>query len=332
MCGRRSRCRPTTRPSARSSSPRARSRSRPSSAAEPVEAVQDVALRVAELERADDRRDRELALAGERLRVDHEPRLALRGEHVLAVQVLVQEHLLALRRRELADVVQRGAASAPRRLPASLERPPPSARPRPRAGEAVAAASRAAAAVRRGRRARRPSQPERNVPGSQRSSSSACRSSSRASSRTAPSPSHALERVRLVLGLAVGKGELQHRRPSRRGAPRGRRGRRLRPGTPHPCVRPQAAAASARRVGTRASQSACVRPAPAIGTRRPGGSPATGAWRGSRAVAHGRSPPRSRSPRPAPGRGRCPTGRRSATGRSRLVPAIVSPICAAAAT
>src|SRR5207247_3779151 len=58
---------------------------------------------VAELERGDDRRDRELALTCERLRIDDEPRLALRGEDVLPVQVLVEQHLLALCRRQLAQ-------------------------------------------------------------------------------------------------------------------------------------------------------------------------------------------------------------------------------------
>src|ERR1051325_5588538 len=72
-----------------------------------VEAVQDVALRVAELEGTDDRGDRELALARERLRVDHEPRLALCGQHVVAVQVLVHEDLLALGRRELLQSLER---------------------------------------------------------------------------------------------------------------------------------------------------------------------------------------------------------------------------------
>ena len=62
---------------------------------------------MAELEGADDRRDCELALARERLRVDHEPLLPFGREDVVAVQVLVHEHLLALRRRQLAKRLER---------------------------------------------------------------------------------------------------------------------------------------------------------------------------------------------------------------------------------
>src|SRR3954470_21370479 len=67
---------------------------------QPVEPVENVRLRGTELERAHDRRDRELALTDERLRIDHEPRLALCRKDVVAVEVLVQQHLLALRLRE----------------------------------------------------------------------------------------------------------------------------------------------------------------------------------------------------------------------------------------
>src|SRR5690242_7775052 len=69
--------------------------------AEPIKAVERVALRVPELAAAYDRRHGELALCGERLRVDDEPRLARSGEHVLPVQILMDEDELALRRREL---------------------------------------------------------------------------------------------------------------------------------------------------------------------------------------------------------------------------------------
>src|SRR5258708_28898390 len=89
---------------------------------EAVEAVQHVALRVPELEAADDRRDGELALADKRLRVDGEPRLALRGEHVVAVQVLVQQHLFALRVRERVDRLPRRVAELRER---QLRIPPP---------------------------------------------------------------------------------------------------------------------------------------------------------------------------------------------------------------
>src|SRR5438093_1700139 len=60
-----------------------------------------------ELERADDRSDRELPLAGERLWVDHEPGLALRGEDVVRVQVLVDEDLLSLRAGQIAQRLER---------------------------------------------------------------------------------------------------------------------------------------------------------------------------------------------------------------------------------
>src|SRR5262245_9759580 len=66
---------------------------------EPVEAAEHVGPRVAELARADDGRDPELALTRQRLRVDRQPGLALRREDVVAVQVLVEQHLLALRVR-----------------------------------------------------------------------------------------------------------------------------------------------------------------------------------------------------------------------------------------
>ena len=77
--------------------------------------------------------------------------------------------------------------------------------------EAVAAL-RAAGAGRSAHRAR-PAHPRGTCPGTQRSRSSAQRSSSRASSLTAP-PVPALERLGLLLGLAVRIRELQHgRRP-----------------------------------------------------------------------------------------------------------------------
>src|SRR5689334_4206527 len=70
--------------------------------AETVEPMEDIPPRVAELAGADDRRDRELALRSERLRVDDEPRLPLRAHDVVAVHVLMHEHELALRRGEVA--------------------------------------------------------------------------------------------------------------------------------------------------------------------------------------------------------------------------------------
>ncbi len=70
--------------------------------AEAIEAIKGLLLRVAELTGTDDRRDRELPLGSEWLRIDHEPRLALRRKDVLPVKVLVNEDELALRRRQLS--------------------------------------------------------------------------------------------------------------------------------------------------------------------------------------------------------------------------------------
>src|SRR6266545_4002150 len=52
-----------------------------------VEAMQYCALAVPELEASRDRRDGELPLADQWLGIDHEPRLALRREHVVEVQI-----------------------------------------------------------------------------------------------------------------------------------------------------------------------------------------------------------------------------------------------------
>src|SRR5206468_1596693 len=76
--------------------------------AEAVEAPQQGALPTPELGSADDRREPELALPGKRLRIDREPGLPLGAEDVPGVQVLVHEHELALRRRELTQRVDRG--------------------------------------------------------------------------------------------------------------------------------------------------------------------------------------------------------------------------------
>src|SRR5689334_6678891 len=88
---------------------------------------------MAELARAHDRRDPELPLAGKGLRVDRQPRLALRREHVVAVEVLVEQHLLALRARELAQRLERGVEQralerAAEALPGRLERVRPPGR------------------------------------------------------------------------------------------------------------------------------------------------------------------------------------------------------------
>src|SRR5205085_2192617 len=71
----------------------------------------------AELDRADQRRQREPTLAEQRLGIDHEPRLTLRREDIRAVQVLMDEHLLALCRHQ---VVERGEGGVDE---LALERP-----------------------------------------------------------------------------------------------------------------------------------------------------------------------------------------------------------------
>ena len=71
--------------------------------AQPVQPFDDGGPAVTELNGADDRRKAELTLADERLRVDDEPRLALRGEHVVRVEILVDQYLLSLRRRQLLE-------------------------------------------------------------------------------------------------------------------------------------------------------------------------------------------------------------------------------------
>ena len=149
--------------------------------------------------------------------VDHEPRLALRGQHVVAVQVLVDEHRLALARRQRLERVERGVEQpalerAPRGLPVAgqvgappgglvRERPERRAGGDPQArqqvdqhGQRVAVGARQRlprlAALEQQRPAVTREQPDRAV--------------------AVP----ALERVRLVLGLAMWVGMLEHGRRS----------------------------------------------------------------------------------------------------------------------
>ena len=75
----------------------------PELARQPIEALDDRPPAVTELGGPDDGRDGELALADERLRVDHEPRLPLSGENVVRMEVLVHEDLLTLRRGQLLE-------------------------------------------------------------------------------------------------------------------------------------------------------------------------------------------------------------------------------------
>lgn len=88
---------------------------------EPVETTADAPLVAAQLAAADQRCEAELALSGERLRVDHQPGLTLGREHVVGVQILVHEHLLALGRRQLAQGLEPGVEETPfERTPAAF--------------------------------------------------------------------------------------------------------------------------------------------------------------------------------------------------------------------
>src|SRR5262249_11107300 len=60
-----------------------------------------------ELGAADDRRESELALTEQWLRVDHEPRFAGGAQHVARMQVLMKKDRLTLGRSELADRLER---------------------------------------------------------------------------------------------------------------------------------------------------------------------------------------------------------------------------------
>src|SRR2546423_13502628 len=94
----------------------------PELVAQPVEPVAHLAPAVPELGRADDRRRRELAFSRERLRVDHEPGLALCCEDVFAVEVLVEQHRFPLRRRQLLEAVE-GGVEQPALVPSAGQRP-----------------------------------------------------------------------------------------------------------------------------------------------------------------------------------------------------------------
>ena len=95
-----------------------------------IEPLEDCPPAVAELGSPDDGRDGELTLADERLRVDHEPRLARRREDVVRMEVLVHEDLLALCRSQLLEhrdrrVDQRFLDRPPGVLPLGADRAHP---------------------------------------------------------------------------------------------------------------------------------------------------------------------------------------------------------------
>jgi hypothetical protein len=72
----------------------------PELGAKAIKPFADSPLGMSQLEGPDDRRERELPLANERFGIDDEPRLALGTEDVVPMQVLVEENLLALARRQ----------------------------------------------------------------------------------------------------------------------------------------------------------------------------------------------------------------------------------------
>ena len=209
---------------------------------------------MAELARADDRRDPELALADQRLRVDREPRLALRRQHVVAVQVLVQQHLLALRARQLDQRLERRVEQpalerTAEPLPGLGQRVGSTTPPRRRASRtARRPASRAAAAARRTRPARplrqprRAAFPARSAPAAARAPRA--RSRAAGSRRRRPRPRAPPPRAR-SRGAAAGSSARPARRrrssPARRAPRRSRRrtaGRGSAPGARSDARRP----------------------------------------------------------------------------------------------
>ena len=304
--------------------PRARSRSRPSSAVSRSKRWRTSALRVAELARADDRRDRELALADERLGVDREPGLALRREHVVAVQVLVERAPArpACPAARAAPRARRRAAPGRSASPARQVLGPPGGlvgeRPERLARRLPEARQQLDEDVERG-----VLRPPRTAASPARSARAGARAPRR---RAGEQPNRAvavpeLERRRLVLGSRGAAA-----------APSARRRRRRRPARPQlgtTAPTPAAAERARREVSPSARRSGERRPAVRV---RLAVRAATAASRGSRAAARGRARPRSPSPRRAPGRARSPTGRRSASARSAGFPGSVSPTCAGAAT
>ena len=63
---------------------------------EPVQAVFDEFRAVSKLEGTGDRRHPELSFTDQRFRVDRQPRLSLRSQHVVAVKILMDKHLVTL--------------------------------------------------------------------------------------------------------------------------------------------------------------------------------------------------------------------------------------------
>ena len=304
--------------------PSARSRSRPSSPREPVEAVERVAPRVAELDRADDRRDRELPLAGKRLRVDHEPRLALRGERRSR---RADPGGRAPARpgvgSELREVMERGVASrwSRRRCELVLD---PELRLVGERAEAVAAASRAAAAdSTQTSRARRPTERGTCPARSARAGARSARRRARAAARRRRRPSARAHRPPAPpRGAGTTTFSTAGVPSARTAGPRSRR---------HPVRIARRAVAASPAATSRDGRDA--RAQIRVGHRY---APACRFASDGSFARISRSRSRSSSARmtrllvEAPARARRPTGRRSASGRRRACPASCSPTCAGA--
>ena len=177
----------------------------PELARHPIEPPDDRPPAVTELGGPDDGRDGELTLANERLRVDHEPRLPLRGEDVVRMEVLVHEDLLTLSGGQLLEDRDRRIDESllerlPRLLPLDADRAHP---------------PRSLVRKRRERRSRRLPQPRQEIdenlerplpqlgagPATLEQQSTALVVSSQQTHRSVALP--ALQRVRLVLALAM---------------------------------------------------------------------------------------------------------------------------------
>ena len=79
----------------------------PQLAGEAVEAMQDMLLAVAELCGANDRAQRELSFSNERLGIDHQPRFPASAQHIVTVEILVEQHLVALGGGQLLEDTDR---------------------------------------------------------------------------------------------------------------------------------------------------------------------------------------------------------------------------------
>ena len=84
-----------------------------------IEPSEDAIAAVAQFRPANHTRDREFALANQRLGINYQPRLALRLQHIVSMQILVHQHLRPLGRYELAHRPQRGIDQPPFDRPAA---------------------------------------------------------------------------------------------------------------------------------------------------------------------------------------------------------------------